>query len=69
VPGGGVRGGRIAGEQRAIRPGGLFQNRDLPVLDEYRALFGGLFARLYGLTAAQQERVFAGVHSRDLGLV
>jgi uncharacterized protein (DUF1501 family) len=69
VLGGGIRGGRIAGEQVAIQAGTLNQNRDYPVLNEYRAVFGGLFARMYGLDAAQVERVFAGVKAKDLGLV
>jgi uncharacterized protein (DUF1501 family) len=69
VLGGGVKGGRIAGEQIRVAQNTLFQNRDFPVLNEYRALFGGLFARVYGLNAAQLERVFAGVRPIDLGLV
>ena len=35
VLGGGVRGGRIAGEQVAVTPATLYQNRDYPVLNEY----------------------------------
>jgi len=69
VLGGGVRGGRILGEQAALNPSELFQNRDYPVLNEYRDVLGGLFARLYGLSASQVERVFAGCNPRDLGLV
>jgi uncharacterized protein (DUF1501 family) len=69
VLGGGVRGGRIVGEQQAVTAGSLFQNRDYPVLNEYRSLLGGLFARLYGLSEAQVQRVFAGSRSRDIGLV
>jgi uncharacterized protein (DUF1501 family) len=69
VLGGGVRGGRIAGEQVAVAQNTLFQNRDFPVLNEYRAVFAGLFARMYGLDSAQLERVFAGVKPRDLVLI
>ena len=69
VMGGGVRGGRIAGEQVAVRPETLFQNRDYPVLNEYRAVLGGLFARQFGLRPAQLAKVFEGVTPRDLGLV
>ena len=67
--GGTVRGGRIVGEQVALAPGKLFQNRDYPVLNEYRALLGGLLARLYGLSAAQIQQVFPGATARDVGLV
>jgi uncharacterized protein (DUF1501 family) len=67
--GGAVRGGRVAGEQVAVAPGSLFQNRDYPVLNEYRSVMGGLFARLYGLSPAQVQQVFPGSAPRDIGLV
>ena len=69
VLGGGVHGGRIAGEQVRVEQATLFQNRDFPVLNEYRAVLGGLFARQFGLGPSQLERVFAGVKPRDIGLV
>jgi uncharacterized protein (DUF1501 family) len=69
VLGGGVRGGRIAGEQVKVEAATLFQNRDYPVLNEYRAVLGGLFARQFGLDRARLEQVFAGVRPADLGLV
>lgn len=68
VLGGSVRGGAIRGEQLALEQKTLFQNRDYPVLNEYRAMFGGLLARMYGLDAAQVEHIF-GTPGRDLGLV
>lgn len=69
VLGGGVKGGRVVGEQIALTPTSLFQNRDYPVLNEYRAVLGGLFARCYGLSASQMQQIFAGVTPLDLGLV
>ena len=69
VLGGGVRGGRIAGEQLRVARDTLFQDRDYPVLNEYRALLGGLFARLYGLDSAALARVFPGAAPRDLALL
>jgi uncharacterized protein (DUF1501 family) len=69
VAGGSIRGGRVAGEQVAVGPGTLIENRDYPVLNEYRALLAGLFTRIYGLNAAQGERIFAGVQPSDLQLV
>ncbi len=69
VMGGAVRGGRIVGEQQEITQATLFQNRDFPVLNEYRAVLGGLFARQYGLGAAPLERVFPGAKAHDLSLV
>lgn len=69
VLGGGVRGGRIAGEQVEVKAATLHQMRDYPVLNEYRALLGGLFRRLYGLNDAQLAQVFPGASARDLGLL
>ena len=69
VLGGGVRGGKVLGEQLVVDQAHLFQNRDLPVLNEYRAVLGGLFARQFGLRPAQLAKVFDGVAPRDLGLV
>jgi uncharacterized protein (DUF1501 family) len=47
----------------------LFQNRDYPVLTDYRALFAGLFARAYGLDQKLIAQVFPGVAAKDLALV
>jgi uncharacterized protein (DUF1501 family) len=69
VMGGSVRGGRIAGEQAEVTQAGLFQNRDYPVLNEYRTVMGGLFTRLYGLDQRQLQQVFPGAKSKDLQLV
>jgi uncharacterized protein (DUF1501 family) len=69
VLGGGVRGGRVAGEQLRVARETLFQDRDYPVLNEYRALLGGIFARLYGLDSAALARVFPGAAPRDLALL
>lgn len=69
VLGGGVAGGRIAGEQQALSAATLFQNRDHPVLNDYRAVLGGLFGRMYGLNATALARVFPGARASDLKLV
>ena len=69
VMGGAVRGGRVVGEQVAVQPSTLFQDRDLPVLNEYRSVLGGLFQRQFGLRAAQLAQVFPGASARDLGLL
>jgi uncharacterized protein (DUF1501 family) len=69
VLGGKIHGGRVAGEQVKVAQATLFQNRDYPVLNEYRSVFGGLFARMYGLNAAQLDRIFSGVKPRDLALL
>lgn len=69
VLGGGIKGGRVVGEQVKLDAASLFQNRDYPVLNEYRAVLGGIFAGVYGLNSAQLNQVFAGVKVRDLGLI
>lgn len=69
VLGGGIKGKQVAGEQVAMSQATLFQNRDMPVLNEYRAVLGGLLRRSFGLTPAQLDHVFAGVKPAELGLV
>ena len=69
VLGGAINGGSVAGEQRSLSRATLFQDRDLPVLNDYRAVLGGLFRRLWGLAPEQSERVFAQAAPRDLKLV
>jgi uncharacterized protein (DUF1501 family) len=67
--GGGINGGRILGPQIKVDQANLFQNRDYPVLTDYRAMFAGLFQRMYGLDAPSIQRIFPGAHAVDLGLV
>jgi uncharacterized protein (DUF1501 family) len=69
VLGGAVRGGRVCGEQIPVRNTTLFQNRDFPVLNDYRAVLAGLFQGLWGLRSDQLERVFPGVTPVSLQLV
>ena len=68
VLGGAVAGGKVRGEQQRVEQATLFQNRDYPVLNEYRALLGGLFSRMYGLNEGQIQQIF-GARGADLGLV
>jgi uncharacterized protein (DUF1501 family) len=69
VLGGSIKGGTIAGEQRAVERRNLLQDRDLPVLNDYRAVLGGLFESLWGLSSAQSEAVFPQTRPIDLKLV
>ncbi|MFE1573357.1 DUF1501 domain-containing protein [Comamonas odontotermitis] len=62
-------GGHVVGEQMEVSEANLFQNRDYPVLNEYRSVLGGLFARMYGLTPAQVQQVFPQATVKDLRLV
>jgi len=68
VLGGAVAGGKVRGEQQRIEQATLFQNRDYPVLNEYRALLGGLFSRMYGLNEGQIQQIF-GTPAADLGII
>lgn len=69
VLGGSVNGGRVCGEQVPVRTAQLFQNRDFPVLNDYRAVLGGLYAQLWGLNATQLERVFPAARPQSLQLI
>ncbi len=69
VLGGAISGGMIAGRQQRIDRSTLFQDRDYPVLNDYRAVLGGLFRTLWGLSADQSARIFQQVAPADLRLV
>jgi uncharacterized protein (DUF1501 family) len=69
VLGGRVKGGRLVGEQVPVTEASLNQNRDYVVLTDYRALMGGLFARLYGLSPTQIGQVFPGATPKELQLL
>jgi len=69
VLGGAVRGGRIAGPQVAMTQANLFQDRDWPVLTDYRSLIGGLLRKGYGLSQTQLMQIFPAAQPTDLALV
>ena len=69
VMGGGINGGRMAGEQVQVAQATLFQNRDFPVLTDYKAFFAGLIQHVYGLQQSSLERIFTGIKPKDLNLV
>lgn len=69
VLGGGMKGGRVVGEQVKVDLASLNQNRDYPVLTDYRAMLGGLFRRQFGLDGKRLEAVFPGTAAKELGLV
>src|SRR5580698_9241787 len=58
--GGSINGGRIAGEQLKVNRENLFQDRDSPVLNDYRSVLAGVFAGMWGLNAQQLGVVFPG---------
>jgi uncharacterized protein (DUF1501 family) len=69
VLGGGIDGGMVAGEQRSVDRAGLLQDRDFPVLNDYRAVLGGMFRTMWGLSPGQSGRIFPQVSPQDLKLV
>jgi uncharacterized protein (DUF1501 family) len=69
VLGGHVHGGQIAGRQVAVTQAALFQNRDWPVLNDYRALIGGVLQRMYGLNQSQLTGIFPDAQPQDLALI
>ncbi len=69
VLGGSIGGGRIAGEQQKLARATLFQDRDYPVLNDYRAVLGGLFRSMWGLSPEQCTQVFPQITPVDLKLV
>ncbi len=66
VLGGSLTGGRIVGRQVELNAGALYQQRDLPVLNDYRGVLAHLFQRRFGLSRAQLERVLPGAPALDL---
>jgi len=69
VLGGSINGGRLIGEQVKVEQATLFQNRDFPVLTDYRGLFGGLFKNMNGLDSAVLQKVFPAVTPLELAIV
>ncbi len=69
VLGGSIAGGRIAGEQTQVKQETLLQNRDYPVLNNYRSTLAGVFSRMWSLNAQQIEQIFPATPVRDLRLV
>jgi uncharacterized protein (DUF1501 family) len=65
VLGGGISGGRIAGRQVAVSESNLYQDRDFPVLNDYRALLAYVFTRMYGLNGKELEGVLPGAAPGD----
>jgi uncharacterized protein (DUF1501 family) len=69
VLGGRINGGRIAGEQVRVERSTLFQDRDYPVLNNYRNVLAGMFGTLWGLAPQQLDTVFPSAPPVDLKLV
>jgi len=69
VLGGSINGGAILGAQQRVDRGSLFQDRDFPVLNDYRAVLGGLFRSMWSLRPAQSAHVFPQSNPSDIKLI
>lgn len=69
VLGGSIHGGQVAGRQQRVAVNTLFQNRDYPVLNEYRSVLGGMFRSMWSLSPEALQQVFPGATPVDLQLV
>jgi uncharacterized protein (DUF1501 family) len=69
VLGGKIQGGKIAGRQVGVTEATLFQNRDWPVLNDYRGLIGGVVQKAYGLNGGQLGTIFPSTQPDDLALI
>jgi len=59
----------LDGDQVKVEQVTLFQNRDFPVLNEYRSVLGGLFKRCYGFSNAQIAKIFPDTAPKDIQLL
>jgi uncharacterized protein (DUF1501 family) len=67
--GGSIVGGKISGEMIDINPNTLFQNRDLPIINDYRAVISNILARMYGLNKEQLNTIFPGVNQQNFDVI
>jgi uncharacterized protein (DUF1501 family) len=69
LAGGAIQGGHIRGEQADLKANTLHQNRDMPVLNDYRDVLAGVFSQLYGLSPSALDTIFPDAKSKNWGLV
>ncbi len=69
VLGGGISGGKLAGDMTDLTPDTLFQGRDTPVLNDYRSVLADLMRGMYGLNRNQLQQIFPDVNMKNYGLL
>jgi uncharacterized protein (DUF1501 family) len=69
IAGGAINGGRVLGEQLRVERSALLDDRDYPVLNNYRAVLGGLLQRMWSLSPSRLDTVFPDSASKDLGIL
>ncbi len=65
VLGGGVNGGRVLGKWPGLAPEKLFEERDLAVTTDFRAVFAEVCTRHFGTKAEQLSTVFPGYRASE----
>jgi uncharacterized protein (DUF1501 family) len=68
ILGGGVPGGQVVGGSQRITAQSLLQNRDYPVLHDYRHVFANLFQKMYGLNQEKISQIFPGLGASSFQL-
>jgi uncharacterized protein (DUF1501 family) len=68
ILGGGVPGGQVVGVSQRITAQSLLQNRDYPVLHDYRHVFANLFQKMYGLNQEKISQIFPGLGASSFQL-
>lgn len=58
--GGGIKGGKVYGDWQGLSQSVLFENRDLPVTTELRAIFAPILRQHLSVPSDRLERVFPG---------
>jgi uncharacterized protein (DUF1501 family) len=65
VAGGAIAGGRVYGDWPGLSPERLYQQRDLAITTDFRAVLAALLAQHLHLSAGQLEMVLPGLPARD----
>lgn len=68
LAGGAVHGGRMIGDFNGLSDQALNQNRDLPVLADWRALLAGCLEQTYGLKEAALGHIFPGLPKSSIAV-
>lgn len=69
VLGGGLSGGKVVGEQTDLVESSLFEDRDLPVLNDYRSVLASIVSAMYALNTRDLDTVFPGYERKKFGIV
>lgn len=68
IAGGNINGGKMLGDFAGLNSNALHEQRDLPVLADWRALISAVVTQTYGLTAGELDFVFPGRPKQTLSI-